>query len=395
MILGASRYNVRSIRKARAIGYRVVAVDRDPRAEGLADADDHAVVDIADRDGVLRAARRFHIDGIVPLYDSGVETAAHVAHHLGLIGISPEAAARATRKTLMREAWDHAGLPQPRWRRARDFAEATAAAAAIGRWPLILKPADSHGGGSRGVSVVHSAADLAGAVAFAQGAYADPEIILEEWIEGLEHSVETITVDDATHVLAVSDKVKTPLPYRVDKSVDYPTRLEGAALDALHRLVKASVRALGIDVGAAHVEACTTADGPMLFELGARCGGGGTPDPIVPFVTGIDMIGEVVRLHANDAPTNVVAPPPSAQRGCSYRFLTPSPGTLRGVEGLDGVSRWAGVLDCAVTVMPGQPVRQVRVGADRAGFVIAGAATRTAAVRLADAAEQEIRFICG
>ena len=389
MILGASRYYARSIRKARAIGYRVVAIDRDPRAEGFMDADQSAVVDITDRDGVLRAARNIGINGIVPLNDFGVETAAHVSDHLGLIGISPEAAARATRKTLMRAAWDAAGLPQARWRRAATVEEALAAADAIGCWPLIVKPADSHGGASRGVSVAADHDALREAVAFAQSAYRDPEIIIEEWLDGVEHSIETITWRGETHVLAVSDKVKTPLPYRVDKSVDYPTALTGGALAALHALVKASVRALGISVGAAHVEACTTAHGPKLFELGARCGGGGTPDPIVPQVSGIDMLSEVVRIHAGDAPENLV---PNAEQGCSYRFLTPPPGYLRGIAGVEDVAGWPGVLDCAVTVTAGQEIKRVRVGADRAGFVIAAGASRADAVALADRAEQSIRF---
>ncbi len=390
MILGASRYYARSILKARGIGYRTIAVDRNPHAEGLAAADAHAVVDITDRDGVLTVARQHGIDGIVPLNDFGVETAAYVAYHLGLVGITTEAAARATRKTTMRAAWTAAGLPQPRWQAARSVEEALAAAAALGCWPLILKPADSHGGASRGVSVAQSPGDLPAAVAFAMSAYDDHEIIVEEWIDALEHSVETVTWRGHTHVLAVSDKIKTPLPYRVDKSVDYPTRLDAGALDALTALVRAAVGAVGIGVGAAHVEACTTADGPRLFELGARCGGGGTPDPIVPYSTGIDMLSEVVRVHAGDEPLRLT---PVAARGCCYRFLTPQPGVLESVEGLAHVASWPGVLDCAVTAAPGQPIGPVRVGADRAGFVITGGQTRADAERLADAAEREIRFV--
>jgi biotin carboxylase len=390
MILGASRYYARSIQKARAIGYRTIAVDRNPHAEGFAAADGHAVVDITDRDGVLAVARQHGIDGIVPLNDFGVETAAHVAGQLGLVGISVEAATRATRKTSMRAAWDTADLPQPRWRAARTVDDALAASAALDCWPLIVKPADSHGGASRGVSVAQNADELPAAISFAMSAYDDPEIIIEEWIDALEHSVETVTWRGETHVLAVSDKVKTPLPYRVDKSVVYPTRLDAGALEALTALVRASVRALGIAVGAAHVEACTTKDGPRLFELGARCGGGGTPDPIVPYSTGIDMLSEVVRVHAGDAPLRLT---PVAARGCCYRFLTPQPGVLESIEGLAHVASWPGVLDCAVTAAPGEPIGPVRVGADRAGFVITGGQTRADAERLADAAEREIRFV--
>ena len=389
MVLGASRYYARSIRKARAIGYEVVAVDANPDAVGFADSDHFEVVDITDVPGVLRAATKHNVDGILPLNDFGVLAAAQVAAELGVVGISPDAAKRATRKTEMRAAWDRAGLPAVRWSAARSVREAMTAADAIASWPLVVKPADSRGGGSRGVSVVESPEDLAAAVAFAQSCYPDPEVIVEECLEGVEHSVETITWRGETHVLAVSDKVKTPLPYRVDKSVDYPTHLAPSELDALRDVVKAAVRALGIDVGAAHVELCTTAAGPRLFELGARCGGGGTPDPIIPFVTGVQMLAETVRLHAGDEPMTLV---PQVQRGCSYRFLTPRPGRLRAVRGVEDVAAWPHVLDCAVTVAPGESIRPIRAGADRAGFVIAGGNDRQAALALADAAERHIQF---
>jgi biotin carboxylase len=389
MLLGASPYYARSIRRARALGYQVLALDGNPNAVGFKDADDYAVVDLTDADGALRAARDYHIDGVVPLHDYAVSTAAHVAAALGLVGISPEAAARATRKTLMRQAWDAAGLPRIRWTSASTIREAEARAAELGRWPLIVKPSDSRGGASRGVLMVSSPRELPDAVTFAQRWYPDPEVIIEECVQGLEHSVETLTWDGTTHVLAVSDKVKSAPPYRVDKSVEYPSRLDATRRADVEALATRAVRALGITIGAAHVELCTTSEGPRLFELGARCGGGGTPDPIVPFVSGIDMLGEVVRVHAGDPPGRL---DPQESRAACYRFLTPSPGKLHRVEGLEEVARWQGILDCGVTLRPGDVVRPLREGIDRVGFVITGGDTRDEAVALADRAEAHIRF---
>ena len=109
----------------------------------------------------------------------------------------------------------------------------------------------------------------------------------------------------------------------------------------------------------------------------------------MPHVSGIDMLSEVVRIHAGDRPLNLE---PAGEQGCSYRFLTPRPGRVRGVTGVSDVAGWTGVLDCAVTVSAGQEIASVRVGADRAGFVIAAGASRADAVALADRAEQAIRF---
>jgi biotin carboxylase len=214
-------------------------------------------------------------------------------------------------------------------------------------------------------------------------------VIVEECVQGLEHSVETVTWAGETYVLAVSDKTKTPAPARVDKSVNYPTVLTGSALQAVHETAQAAVRALGITVGAAHVELCSTPAGPRLFELGARCGGGGTPDPIVPYVTGIEMLNEVVRVHAGDAPGALT---PRVSRGACYRFLTPSPGVFRAVHGVSDVAGWPGVLDCGVTLKPGDVIRAVREGIDRVGFVITAAECREEAVVIADRAEEYITF---
>jgi biotin carboxylase len=191
------------------------------------------------------------------------------------------------------------------------------------------------------------------------------------------------------HVLVVSDKVKTPPPYRVDKSVIYPTVLSSEAVAQVQEAACRAVQAVGITTGAAHVELCMTAQGPRLFELGARCGGGGIPDPIVPYVTGVEMAKEAVRLALGEAPENVA---PVRSWSCVYHFLTPTPGRLRSVEGLEEVSRWPGVLDCGVVVNPGDVIRSVRTGADRAGFVIAGDPARDKALDLARRAEERIVF---
>lgn len=389
LLLGASRYYVRSILAARDLGCETLVMDRNPDSPGLQVCDVAIPVDFGNVDAALAAVRDLKLDAVVPLNDFGVPTAAAVAERFGLAGISRDAARNATSKARMRQCWEAAGAPSVRFRVVRTLDEAVAAALDLGTWPLILKPADSRGGGSRGVSRVDRPEDIPTALSFAQQHYDDPAVVIEEFVDGLEHSVETLTWQGHTHVIAVSDKVKTPLPYRVDKSVNYPTRLTGEALERIRGACEWAVRSLGIDIGAAHVELATTASGPVLFELGARCGGGGTPDPIVPHVTGVNVLHEVIRLALGRPPIRME---PVSHRGCVYRFLTPSPGLLQSVAGLAEVRCWPGILDADVLVTPGETIRPVRSGGDRAGFVIAAGDTREEAEALADRAEHEIKF---
>jgi biotin carboxylase len=171
--------------------------------------------------------------------------------------------------------------------------------------------------------------------------------------------------------------------------VIYPTIFEDEKLERIHEVAKLAVHALGINIGPAHIELCSTSDGPKLFELGARCGGGGTPDPIVPFLTGIEMFKEVVRIALGEKPQQLI---PSYTKGCVYHFITPQPGRVRKITGLEGIRKWNNILDFEVFIGEGDEVQQVKTGGDRAGFIIAGGETREEAVSLTKQAEEQIRF---
>jgi biotin carboxylase len=390
MILGASRYYVRYVAAAQELGCEVLLTDRNPQAEAFRYADRHEAVDITDIAGSIAAAERHRVDAVVAVNDFGVQTAAAIADALHLVGIRREVAEHATSKAWMRRIWAQAGVPSANFRIVKTLEEANLAAVEVDQWPLIVKPADSRGGGSRGVSKVNHRGELPGALTFAQSFYEDKSVLIEEFLDGTEHSIDTITYDGQTVILAASDKVKTPAPYRVDKSVIYPTLYEGAALRQIHEVTQAAVRALGITIGAAHVELCMTAHGPKLFEIGARCGGGGTPDPIVPWVTGVEMVKEVIRLALGERPKQLC---PLFNRGCVYRFLTPTPGRVKEVQGIDEVKAWKNVLDGEVLVKPGDEIRRVKTGGDRAGFLIAAGETRDDAIALADRAEDAVTFL--
>jgi biotin carboxylase len=389
LILGASRYYSRSIAAARMAGYFVIALDRNASAEGFSAADLGIACDIVDRDRVLDIARDQRVDGIVPLNDYGVPTAAHVATRLGLPGISEDAAHLATDKAAMRRRWRERGIPCPSVALATSLEEFREAVSRVGL-PCILKPAHGIGGASRGVIVVRTHEELPGAIDFAQRFYADKATLVESFVEAtLEHSAEAVIVDGKPHVIAISDKVKTPLPFRVDKTVVYPTAVDRERRPALIETIGRAIAALDIGVGAAHVELATTASGFVLFELGARCGGGGTPEPVVRYATGVDELVETVRVLVGDEPTNLV---PTRHFGCVYHFLTPRPGLVSAVHGVEEVRRMQGVLDVEVFARPGTSINPVQVGLDRAGFVIAGAETRQRALAIAEDAERRIQF---
>ena len=157
-VLGGGRWQLPTVKRAKAMGLRVLVTDvyDDRPAYGVADL--HEVVDITDQEATLDAARRHGIDAILcDTTDVGVPSAAYVAERLGLPGIGYEVALNCTDKSRMRSLVRHAGLDCPPFATAKRRDEAHAAAASIG-YPLVVKPVDNQSG--RGVSIVSDESSL-------------------------------------------------------------------------------------------------------------------------------------------------------------------------------------------------------------------------------------------
>jgi biotin carboxylase len=389
MILGASRYYSRSIEATRDAGYYVIAVDRSPDSIGFQNANQSLVCDIVNKVEILRLAQQYSIDAIIPVNDYGVPTAAYVSEKMGLLGVSIETAELATNKELMRKKWLSEGIGCPKFFVADDYEQLLEGISHVGL-PCILKPAHGIGGASRGIIVIREPEEIEQAIKFSQGFYQDQVTLIESFVEAVfEHSVEVLIYNGVPHIIAVSDKKKSPLPYRVDKNVIYPTAVKGDSLADLKKNVREAITALGIEHGAAHVELASTKDGFVLFELGARCGGGGTPEPIVPYVSGIQEFVETVRILAGDRPHQLT---PVISRGCDYRFLMPPKGLVRSVNGLDAILGLEKILDAELFTKSGSIIPEVTVGTDRSGFIIAGGETREDALKLGEYAESLIQI---
>ncbi len=388
MILGGSFSYIGCIKAAREMGLTVLVADRNPEAIGFKFADIPEVVDISDPDGCLSVAQRHNIDGIVAVNDYGVMTASIVAEELGLPGLPIEVAQTATDKYLMRKAWQKRGAPTIRYELVSSAEQLVEAVSRIGL-PAIIKPCDSRGGGCRGIMAIDQDTDLNQAFAWANSFYRDGKLLVEEMVSGLEHSVEAIVYQGQVHIVAISDKIKSPLPYRVDDTILYPTVERGQRLEELQEAVRFAVESIGMTDGIAHVELSMTDAGPVLFEIGARCGGG-APAPLVPYLNGVEEFKEAARIALGQAPRNLE---PLHQRGCVIKFLYPRPGIVKEIDVPKEIESRRGVLSFGIFVKPGDRISPLKVCGDRAGMIITGAETVEQALELAETTLAEVRIV--
>jgi biotin carboxylase len=159
LLLGASRYYQKSIQNIKSYGYKVFVIDRNPNAPGFIYADNHAVIDIVDAEKAYQFAFVNKIDGVLAINDYGVRTAAYISQKMGLNSLSYISATIVTDKALMRNMWSIDDVPIPKYFVTDTFKEAKDRVKEL-TFPVIVKPADSRGGGSRGIKVVFDVKDL-------------------------------------------------------------------------------------------------------------------------------------------------------------------------------------------------------------------------------------------
>jgi biotin carboxylase len=393
LVIAAGPLQVPAIEEAAVLGVRTVAVDANPLAPGMALADARHVVDILDAPAVERIARMEKVAGVMTLCtDAPVRSVAAVGAALGLPALSPEAAANATDKRLMRKALTANGVPVPRFWEV-ESAEAALAAAEALAYPVALKAPCSSG--SRGVYRVDTPGDLARRFVQARGYQPHGSLLLEEWMDGPEVSVEGVCCREQVHVVQVTDKLLFPGPFPVEAGHTQPSRLPAATVARIRAATEAGVRALGVSACAFHAELMVTRDGPKIVEIGARLGGDRIATHLTPLSTGVNLLRAAIMIALGQDPDIT----PKRARGAAIRYFHAAGcGTVETVEGLDEIPSLPGLeLLYAASerdgpLRPGFVIGEVRSSLDRYGHVVFSGDDAAQAAERAGRAASLVKF---
>lgn len=374
LVLGAGPAQLGLLEAARRRGLWLAVVDRDPRAPGFRFADRRCILSTEDEPAIERLVGALGIDGIIaPGTDWPVGVAARIAERAGLPHpISPQTAVLATNKLRQRERLAEAGVPQPRsWVVGGDDAPPAIDG------PVVVKAPDRQG--QKGLTLVESPAGLAAALKLARAEARSGVALVEELVEGPEVTVVGFSAGGVFTALTVTDRiVAEPPAFGVALAHVWPSQVPCQA----PAVAEKAVAALGITDGPSYTQLRVGAAGPQVIEVAARLGGGHDAELVLAAV-GVDLNG-----LALDAALGAPLVPPVPQPvvgGAVTRFLVAPPGVLERVEVPDD-------LQARIYREPGYVFAQLRRGADRAGAVLATAASRAEAVAGADAAAQRIRF---
>ena len=304
LIANRGEIALRVMRTARAMGLRTIAVyseaDRDARHTREADAsvcigapaprDSYLNVD-----SILAAAKQSGAEAIHPGYGFLAESAsfAQAVLDAGLVwvGPPPEAIRAMGDKGEAKRLMSAAGVPVLPTYAEEDKLE----------YPVMVKAAA--GGGGRGMRLVRSQSELAGALAQARSeaehAFGDGRLLIERALDGARHVEVQVFADAHGNVVHLGER-DCSVQRRHQKLIEEsPSPAVDAALrEQMGKAAIAAARTVGY-VGAGTVEFLLGADRHFWFmEMNTRLQ---VEHPVTEAITGLDLVEWQLRVARGEA----------------------------------------------------------------------------------------------
>ncbi len=325
---------------------------------------------------IVTFAQAHPIDAIVGVDDDTTVLVSMAAQALSLAHNSVDSARTTRSKYQMRKVLAAAGIPSPRFELVSINAD-PAKIAKHAKFPCVLKPLSLSA--SRGVIRANDPKEFAKAfrrivsildssdVKTRKDARTQ-QILVEDFMPGVEVALEGILIQGRLKVLAIFDK-PDPLdgPFFEETLYVTPSRLPVDVQEDIISCTTRTADALGLREGPVHAELRVNDNGAWIIEIAARSIGGLCARTL-RFGTGISLeeliirhaIGmEVESLQREQQPAGVMMIP------------IPHAGILREVRGKADAERVSGIEEVTISIATGQKVLPLPEGARYLGFIFA------------------------
>ena len=323
LIFGVGPLQESIIERAKKMGLYTVGIDPAKDAVCRDAVDAFEVVGGQDFVGTCAVVEKYGIDAIVTAAtDKPLVMMARIAEKYGFPFYSVETAQWSTDKFQMKQRFMEGGVPHARGvllrmedierlmlRRNQStidskieendfiivFSEISGQRPSQElHFPVIVKPRDNSG--SRGVKLCRSKAELEASMSEAFEVSKLDTVLVEEFIEGPEYSIEGLHYDGKSEVIQFTEKKTTEFPYNVELGHKQPANLTEAQQDAIRDIVAKIGKALRFENCPSHTELKINERGIFVIETSPRLGGDYITSTLVPLSTGINMEDQLLHI---------------------------------------------------------------------------------------------------
>jgi carbamoyl-phosphate synthase large subunit len=266
-ILGGSDLQLDLILEAKKMFFYTIVLDMNKDCIGSNWCDEFLEINIVNKEEVLEKAKEYKIDIILTsATELGNITACWVGEKLGLNTNTYETALNTTNKKRMKEILFQNNIKTASYNiiseeKTPDF-ESSA---------YIVKPYDSSAG--RGLSYVCKKDEFSLAIKKALKYSKENEVIIEEYIEGKQYSIETITCNSFHQILAINEEFIRATPNIIEKKHLIPAVCSENIIKNIRNIVIKLLDVFNINFGACHIEVKIKDNEVYIIELASRTGG--------------------------------------------------------------------------------------------------------------------------
>ena len=259
-----------AIEAAKRLGYRVITTDNVATNPGHSLADVSYKIDVTNIDQILQIARKENISGVIaPCTDISVTTAAFVAQALGLPGPPCDAAIILTDKFAFRKYLESTARLSPKVYEVSHNLSIENLFNSTSRW--LLKP--NRSSGSKGVFIVNNEGEFYSCVAETRAFSLDGCALIEEFINGSQHTCEGILTKGKVEMYLVTDRDTAKPPYVATIGHRVPGRLSIEIQSRVVLFIESLLADLGIYECVFDCDFIVTENQIVLIELTPRLGG--------------------------------------------------------------------------------------------------------------------------
>lgn len=362
------------------LGYVSIVIDPNFDAPGRQIADFFEIVQPNDYERTKQVAIDYKVDGIATSQmENPLRMMAQLSADLGFIFNTPEAIENSLNKYLMKMAFVESDVPHAKGIRYASKAELINEGIKGLEFPLIIKPTDSHS--SRGVYKVDSFNQLLQYVDETVSFSKSGSFLIEEFIDGPEYSIESVTYQGKTSIVQYTEKIVTPFPNVVELGHIQPAELTSYQKKEINEVVQAGIKALKLDNTVTHTEIKLSESGPIIIEIGPRMAGDFISSYLVKNSCGVDLDEATIKLSFGLKPDTK-----HCLNKYSYiKYLELEEGkTVQSVKNWRNVLKLPNVIFSYVNINEGDTISRITDSSKRPGFVIVSGDNKPAVIKEAD-----------
>lgn len=292
-IIGANEFQKKLVLKAKEMGIETHVFAWEEGAVAKEVSDYFYPISITDKDSIIDILKDIRLNGICSIAsDLAMPTVNYIAEQLNLVGNSQECTILTTNKYEMRKKLEEKCMPIPSYQLIKNIEDVDYSN--IG-YPVIVKPIDRSG--SRGIYKATNKQQLSEAIIFAKSVSFTDEILVEEYVDGKEYSVEAISQNGKHKILQVTEKFTTGSPNFIEKAHLSPARVSYEIKNEVFKVIEKALEVLMVENGASHSEIKISEKGDIkIIEIAARMGGDFIGSDMVEISTGFDFVKNVIKI---------------------------------------------------------------------------------------------------